>query len=383
MLPSTLMSPASQFAPAACSLAAVFIWGTSDFTGGYASRRANAFVFTAFSHLCALILMVVLALAQHAPFPSRTSILWALLAGGIGGFSLAIFYRALAEGKMGLTAPIAALLGAAIPTLADIAIEGAPHAWTFAGFALAIVAIWLITRAEPVPKEKSDDKPNVWHRANVWGRALLPACPERSRRVRQAQLGLVLPAAPSDPATPTQPRRAPPGDPFDFAQGRLARVPGPTQPYDQVDDDQIDDEEKTGAVPKGVAVAALAGVGFAAFYLCIRQAGAGSPLWIAAVSRAASFLATAVAVVATKAPLRLDLPRAAMAAVAGSFDITGSALFIFASQHGRLDEAVVISSLYPAVTVILARLILKEHFSRWRFIGLLAALAAVPMIAAG
>jgi len=73
----------------------------------------------------------------------------------------------------------------------------------------------------------------------------------------------------------------------------------------------------------------------------------------------------------------------AMAAVAGSFDITGSALFIFASQHGRLDEAVVISSLYPAVTVILARLILKEHFSRWRFIGLLAALAAVPMIAAG
>jgi drug/metabolite transporter (DMT)-like permease len=315
------MSAAPQFAPAACSLAAVFIWGTSDFTGGYASRRANAFVFTAFSHLCALVLMVVLALAQHAPFPSRTSILWALLAGGIGGFSLAIFYRALAEGKMGLTAPIAALLGAAIPTLADIAIEGAPHAWTFAGFALAIVAIWLITRAEPVRKPEPDDK------LNVWGRALLPV---------------------------------------------------PTQPFDQ-----IDDEEKTGAVPKGVAVAALAGVGFAAFYLCIRQAGAGSPLWIAAVSRLASFIVTAVAVIATGAPIRLDLPGAAMAAVAGSLDITGSALFIFASQHGRLDEAVVISSLYPAVTVILARLVLKEHFSRWRFIGLLAALAAVPMIAGG
>ena len=318
MLPSTLMPAASQFAPAACSLAAVFIWGTSDFTGGYASRRANAFVFTAFSHLCALILMVVLALAQHASFPSRAGILWALLAGGIGGFSLAVFYRALAEGKMGLTAPIAALLGAAIPTLADIAMEGAPHAWTFAGFALALVAIWLITRAEPVRNSIQDSAP-------------------QSEEEKDKQL----------------------------------------------DDDQVDDEEKTGAVPKGVAVAALAGVGFATFYLCIRQAGAGSPLWIAAVSRAASFLATAIAVIATKAPLRLDLPRAAMAAVAGSFDITGSALFIFASQHGRLDEAVVISSLYPAVTVILARLILKEHFSRWRFIGLLAALAAVPMIAAG
>jgi len=318
MLPSTFMSAAPQFAPAACSLAAVFIWGTSDFTGGYASRRANAFVFTAFSHLCALILMGVLALAQHASFPSRTAILWALLAGGIGGFSLAIFYRALAEGKMGLTAPIAALLGAAIPTLADIAIEGAPHAWTFAGFALAIVAIWLITRAEPVRKVSQDSAPQSEKQNN-----------------------------------------------------------------EQINDDQIDDEEKTGAVPKGVAVAALAGVGFAAFYLCIRQAGAGSPLWIATISRAASFIVTAIAVVVTKAPLRLDLPRAAMAALAGSFDITGSALFIFASQHGRLDEAVVISSLYPAVTVILARLILKEHFSRWRFIGLLAALAAVPMIAGG
>jgi drug/metabolite transporter (DMT)-like permease len=318
MLPSTFMPGPSQFAPAACSLAAVFIWGTSDFTGGYASRRANAFVFTAFSHACALVLMVCLALAQHAPFPSRTSTLWALLAGGIGGFSLAIFYRALAEGKMGLTAPIAALLGAAIPTLADIAIEGAPHAWTFAGFALAIVAIWLITRAEPVRKSAQDSAPQSENESS-----------------------------------------------------------------EQENDQQIDDEEKTGAVPKGVAVAALSGVGFAAFYLCIRQAGAGSPLWISAVSRAASFIVTAAAVIVTKAPLRLDLPRAAMAGVAGSFDITGSALFIFASQHRRLDEAVVISSLYPAVTVILARLILKEHFSRWRFIGLLAALAAVPMIAAG
>jgi drug/metabolite transporter (DMT)-like permease len=69
--------------------------------------------------------------------------------------------------------------------------------------------------------------------------------------------------------------------------------------------------------------------------------------------------------------------------IAGFFDITASALFIFASQHGRLDEAVVITSLYPAVTVLLARFILKEHFSRWKLVGLLTALAAVPMIAAG
>jgi drug/metabolite transporter (DMT)-like permease len=286
------MSALAQFPPAACSVTAVIIWGASDFAGGYGSRRANAFVLTAFSHVCAFGLMFVIAVAGHGEFLSRTSILWALAAGAVGGFSLAIFYRALASGQMGLTAPIGALLGAAIPTLADIAMEGAPSRWTIAGFVLAILAIWLITRPE---------------------------------------------------------RRG---------------------------------ENDESGHPRGVAMAALAGVGFAGFYLCIHQAS-GSPLWIATISRVGSFVTTAAAVVATRAPLALDRPRAALGMLAGCFDIIASALFIFASQRGRLDEAVVITSLYPAVTVLLARLFLKEHFSRWKFVGMLAALAAVPLIAAG
>ncbi|MFZ0734405.1 MAG: DMT family transporter [Candidatus Sulfotelmatobacter sp.] len=292
MLPSSGVTSISQLAPAAYSVAAVFIWGTSDFAGGFASRRANAFVVTAFSHFCACLLMLAIVFAQHGAFPDRASILWSLLAGALGGFSLAIFYRALASGQMGLTAPIAALLGAAIPTLVDIAFEGSPSKWSIAGFALAIIAIWLITRPESAGQN-----------------------------------------------------------------------------------------DETGH-PKGVAAAALAGVGFAGFYLCVHQAG-GSPTWIALISRIASLGATSIAVAVTGAPLRLGRPAAALGLLAGFFDITGSVLFIYASQHGRLDEAVVITSLYPAVTVVLARLVLKEHFSRWKFIGLLAALAAVPLIAAG
>ena len=292
MLPSSGVSPLAQLPPAAYSVAAVFIWGASDFAGGYGARRANAFVLTAFSHACAFALMFAVALGQNGTFPDRASILWAIAAGAIGGFALAIFYRALASGQMGLTAPIAALLGAAIPTMVDIAVEGAPGRWSITGFALAIFAIWLITRPEP--------------------------------------------------------------------RG---------------------DNDESGR-PKGVAAAALAGVGFAGFYLCIHQAS-GSPAWIAAISRIGSFTATAIAVAVTRAPLRLDRPSAALGTIAGFFDVSASALFIFASQHGRLDEAVVITSLYPAVTVLLARLVLKEHFSRWKFIGLLAALAAVPLIAAG
>jgi drug/metabolite transporter (DMT)-like permease len=289
VLPSSGVSSLLQFAPVVYSGTAVVLWGAADFAGGYGSRRANAFVLTAFSHVCAFALMLSIALTQHGAFPSRASILWAVLAGAVGGFSLAIFYGALASGQMGLTAPIAALIGAAIPTLADIAMEGAPSRWTIAGFVLAIFAIWLITR----PEEGS-------------------------------------------------------------SAGR----------------------------PAGVGLAALAGVGFAGFYLCIHQAS-GSPVWIAAISRIGSFTTTAIAVAVTRAPLTLDRPRALLGAAAGFLDISASALFIFASQRGRLDEAVVITSLYPAMTVLLARIFLKEHFSRWKFVGLLAALAAVPLIAAG
>jgi uncharacterized membrane protein len=100
VLISTVVSSIGQFAPAVYSIIAVFMWGASDFAGGYGSRRANAFVLTAFSHVCALGLMGSIALAQHGAFPSRSSVLWALLAGAVGGFSLAIFYRALASGQM-------------------------------------------------------------------------------------------------------------------------------------------------------------------------------------------------------------------------------------------------------------------------------------------
>jgi drug/metabolite transporter (DMT)-like permease len=126
----------------------------------------------------------------------------------------------------------------------------------------------------------------------------------------------------------------------------------------------------------------LAGGGFAGFYRCVHQA-TGSASWIAAITRIGSFATTAVAVVATRAPVKLDRTALALGTLAGFFDILGSTLFIYASQRGRLDEAVVITSLYPAVTVLLARLFLHEHFSRWKFVGLLAALAAVPLISSG
>src|ERR1700722_4987459 len=105
MLRSSDVLALTHFAPAVYSVTAVFLWGAADFAGGYGSRRANAFVLTAFSHLCAFALMFTIALANRGAFPGGLSIVWALAAGASGGFSLAIFYRALASGQMGVTAP--------------------------------------------------------------------------------------------------------------------------------------------------------------------------------------------------------------------------------------------------------------------------------------
>jgi uncharacterized membrane protein len=121
------MTLPSLSAPTTFSLAAVFAWGASDFLGGYASRRTNAFVLTAIAHFSGMVLVATLALASHSPFPSRTAIEWALVAGISGGGALGIFYRALATGRMGLTAPVAAVLGAAIPTAFGMFREGLPQ----------------------------------------------------------------------------------------------------------------------------------------------------------------------------------------------------------------------------------------------------------------
>jgi drug/metabolite transporter (DMT)-like permease len=272
--------------PVLYSLIAVLCWGTSDFTGGYASKRSDAFLVTLIAHASGTILMLTLALSTHAPALSKTSALWALAAGALGGTALAIFYRALAGGKMGLTAPIAALLGAAIPTAVGIWTQGLPGTLPIVGFALAAIGIWLISRPE----------------------------------------------------------------------------------------------EKLGR-PEGLSMAILSGIGFAGFMLCIHRVGESSVLWSAAYSRFASFVLVGCIVLARHRKLEFHRNDILLGLLAGSIDATGTALFIRANQIGRLDTAVVISSLYPAVTVILARLILKEHFHRWRALGILAALIAVPLIA--
>jgi drug/metabolite transporter (DMT)-like permease len=115
--------------------------------------------------------------------------------------------------------------------------------------------------------------------------------------------------------------------------------------------------------------------------MAIKQAGEGSALWIAVCSRIASFTLTGLIVLQTRAFGRIDRSPLLMGLAAGVLDISGSVFFVRATQLGRLDTAVVLTSLYPVITVLYARIFLKEKLTRWKTVGMVAALVAVPLIA--
>jgi drug/metabolite transporter (DMT)-like permease len=75
-----------------------------------------------------------------------------------------------------------------------------------------------------------------------------------------------------------------------------------------------------------------------------------------------------------------SIRRNPIALVAGLLDSTGNVLFLLALGLSRLDFAVVISSLYPAVTVLLAALVLKEKIATWQKAGVVLCLAAIILI---
>jgi drug/metabolite transporter (DMT)-like permease len=124
-----------------------------------------------------------------------------------------------------------------------------------------------------------------------------------------------------------------------------------------------------------------AGLAFGAFFVFIAQVEQGllfSPL---VVAKLAAFLLAAVLLVARGHPL-LPRPMSPLAFAAGVLDAGGNLLYLLATQYARLDIAAVISSMYPAATVALARAILHERTSRTQAVGMALCLAAVAVIAA-
>src|SRR5712692_7010841 len=132
---------------------------------------------------------------------------------------------------------------------------------------------------------------------------------------------------------------------------------------------------------KGLGLAVVSGIGFGGFLLCMKLAGSQAVFWPLASARAASFLLMLAIILLTGGEWNVSRSSLSYILAAGILDSGANALYVAATQRGRLDVAAVLSSLYPASTVILARLALKERLSRLQSVGMVTALIAVSMIA--
>ena len=144
-------------------------------------------------------------------------------------------------------------------------------------------------------------------------------------------------------------------------------------------------EDVTGEPPtsSGALDGVLAGLGFGALFAALAQI----PEEAGFLPLALNQLVAGVVVVAMATALRTRwLPRepaAALGAVSGVLGATATGCFLLATQSGYLTVTSILASLYPAITVVLAATVLREHVHRGQAIGLVLCGAAVALVAGG
>jgi len=121
----------------------------------------------------------------------------------------------------------------------------------------------------------------------------------------------------------------------------------------------------------------LAGIGFGTYFILVHEAAQQSTYWTMFASRIGGVLVMFVFMLARRKTWRVARDAGPLIILNGFLDIAGNGFYIFASQAGRLDVAAVLSSLYPAATVILAAILLKERVARSQAIGILLVLIAI------
>jgi uncharacterized membrane protein len=261
-------------------LAAAVLYGSGDFLGGMASRRAHVLTVLTLVETAGVIVALAAAVMSAGP-ASLPGLAWGFGAGLVGGLGLIVFYAGLAAGPMSVVAPVSGLVSTVLPVAVALAEGERPGAGVYAGALLCLVAI-----------------------------VLASAGPDASGNQSRAPLGRAL------------------------------------------------------------AYGTASGVSFGLFFLLIRNAGQSGEVWPVAAGR----IGELAVVLAAAAVLRPGLLRGIgggigggiplAAASAGVIDVLANLCYVAATRIGAFGLAVVLASLYPGVTVLLARVVLGERL-RW------------------
>jgi drug/metabolite transporter (DMT)-like permease len=291
------------------ALAAAMLYGTADFLGGVASRRASAFAVLALTVPAGAVVMIIAALIggtlEGGAIGSWSAVGWAAASGVCGASGLVAFYAGFASAPISMVAPVAALVSAVLPVGVAIAGGERPGGGVIAGGLLCLIAIVLVSvqPSGPSPDQGNTDQGNPE-----------PGSPRRQLR----------------------------------------------------------------ALGYGVA----AGVSFGLFFIFLKDAGQSGVLWPVAISRSAGTVVAFGIALATRTRL---WPRAGggmvrIALISGAIDAAANVCYVWATRVGLFGLAVVITSLYPGITVLLARLLLGERLRWIQRAGLVLAAVGVVLV---
>ncbi|MEH1056485.1 EamA family transporter [Micromonospora sp. CPCC 206171] len=122
-------------------------FGTADFSGGKASRRADPVAVTVVSQVLSVPLLLLLVLVVPGT-PTGVDLAWGLGAGVAGAAGVMLLYRALAAGMMAVVAPVTAITAAVVPIIAGLLTARWPGALALCGAGLAVLAIALVSLGE-------------------------------------------------------------------------------------------------------------------------------------------------------------------------------------------------------------------------------------------
>jgi drug/metabolite transporter (DMT)-like permease len=280
------------------SLLAAAAYGLSDFNGGIFARRGGAWAVSLVAQLGGAALVVLLALLTDGS-PTPADLWWAGVAGLGNGFGTAFLYRGLSSGRMGVVAPVSGVGAVVVPVVVGVATGERPGALVWIGIALALPAIWMVSR-EPSP------------------------------------------------------------GPASRSSARTGSGPG-----------------------SGLTDGILAGLGFGVLFAALAQIPEDAGFAPLAVNQ----VVAAVAIVAVAVVLRqpwVPRNRYALGGVSsGALGALATGLFLVATHGGYLTITAVLTSLYPAFTVLLAATLLREPVHRGQAAGLALCACAVALVAAG
>jgi drug/metabolite transporter (DMT)-like permease len=139
--------------------------------------------------------------------------------------------------------------------------------------------------------------------------------------------------------------------------------------------------EDRAAAARPLWMAAGAAIGFGVVFVAIAHGARTNTYMTLVVMRTAAVLLMVVFAAITSTSLRVGMSDLPMLCLVGVFDVGANVTFAYATRHGLLSLVSVLSSLYPAVTVVLARVVHSEQLARVQLAGVVAALGGVVLIA--